>query len=333
MAPTLTPETVATDTIVAQLRAIEQLTRTEAQTARIRTAQAQTDDVRRELHENADDADRRIARIVAQLRDLDAAPDVITPAVSRVLGLFKSTVEQAQPVEEAMFTDLTMEHQLLDRARYVRVLAERADLPAVRRLADELIAAHTETVDWITTTLAEEALGGPAKLAPTPLQRVAGGITQAVTLPTRVAVRSVNRAVDGLTRAGEQARGRVESVAGSVAGTAARVGAGGREVATAGRDAALRRAEVVAKREGADAVADTVHATRTELGSVRAPELPIKRYDELSGQAAGAAIRELDDPQQVRLVLTYEERNKNRSTVLAAGRARFEVLAREASQQ
>jgi bacterioferritin (cytochrome b1) len=329
MAPTISPETVATDTIIAQLRAIEQLTRTEAQTARIRMAQAQTDAVRRELQQNADDASRRVERIVAALRGLDAAPDVITPAVSRVLGLLKSTLEQAQPVEEAMFTDLTMEHQLRDRARYVRVLAERADLPAVRRLADDLIAAHTETVDWITTALAEEALGGPAKLAPTPLQRVAGGIAQAVTLPTRVAVRSVNRAVDGLARAGGQARETV----GAVTGTVTRVGSDGREVVAAGRDAALRRAEQVADRDGAGSLAGAVHATRTDLGSLTAAELPIKDYDGLSGPAASTALRGLDDPEQVRQVIAYEERNKDRSGVVSAGRARFEALAKAAVER
>jgi hypothetical protein len=324
MALTISPETVATDTIVAQLRAIEQLTRTEAQTARVRTAQAQTDAIRRELRQNADNAGRRIERIVGALRDLDAAPDVITPAVSRVVMLVKSTLEQAQPVEEALLTDLTMEHQLLDRARYVRVLAERADLPGVRKLADDLVVAHTATVEWLTTTLAEEALGGPAKLAPTPLQRVAGGFAQAVTLPTRVAVQGVNRAVDGLARA----RGQARDTVGAVTGTVARVGSGGREVVTAGRDAALRRAEQVADRDGADAVADAVRATRTDLGSLTAAELPIKDYDGLSGQAAGTALRKLTDPEQVRQVIAYEERNKNRSGVLAAGRDRFETLAR-----
>jgi len=329
MALTISPETVATDTIVAQLRAIEQLTRTEAQTARVRTAQAQTDAIRRELRQNADNADRRIERVVGALRDLDAAPDVITPAVSRVVTLVKSTLEQAQPVEEALLTDLTMEHQLLDRARYVRVLAERADLPGVRKLADDLVVAHTATVEWLTTTLAEEALGGPAKLAPTPLQRVAGGFAQAVTLPTRVAVQGVNRAVDGLVRA----RGQARDTVGAVTGTVARVGSGGREVVTAGRDAALRRAEQVADRDGADAVADAVRATRTDLGSLTAAELPIKDYDGLSGQAAGTALRKLTDPEQVRQVVAYEERNKNRSGVLAAGRDRFETLARELAER
>lgn len=329
MASILTPETVATDTIIAQLRAIEQLTRTEAQTARVRTAQARTDEVRRELEQNAEDAGRRVERVVAQLRALDAAPDVVTPAISRVVGLLKTALEQGQPVEEGMFTDLTMEHQLLDRARYVRVLAERADLPAVRRLADDLIAAHTETVDWITTALAEEALGGPSKLVATPLQRVAGGLAQAVTLPTRFAVQGVNRALDGLSRAGGQARDTV----GSVADTVARVGSDGREVVTAGRDAALRRAERVATREGADSVTDAVRATRTELGSLTAKELPIKGFDELSGSAAGAAVRQLDAPDDVRAILAYEERHKNRAAVVSAARSRFSVLAREATEK
>ncbi|MCO1653520.1 ferritin-like domain-containing protein [Pseudonocardia humida] len=328
MALTITPETVATDTIIAQLRAIEQLTRTEALTARIRVAQARTDEVRRELRDNAADADRRIERITARLRALDAAPDVLTPTISRVVTLVKSTLEQAQPVEEALLTDLTLEHQLRDRARYVKVLAKRAGLPAVEKLADDLVAKHGETIEWITTVLAEEALGGPAKLAPTPLQRVAGGVAQAITLPTRVAMQGVNRAVDGLSRVGDQARDTVNSVVGSVA----RVGTDGREVVTAGRDAALRKAEQVAGRDGAEPVADAVHATRAELGSLKASELPIKGFEELSAQGAAAAVRELTDPDQVTTMLAFEERNRNRAGVVSAARSRFAALAKDAAR-
>jgi hypothetical protein len=328
MASTITPETVATDTIIAQLRAIEQLTRTEAQTARFREGQARSEAVRRELHDNAEAASRRIERIEAQLRALDAAPDVITPAISRVVWLVKSTLEQTQPLEEALLTDLTMEHQLHDRAKYVRVLAERANLPTVVQLADDLVAAHTETIDWITTVLAEEALGGPAKLVPTPLQRVAGGLAQAVTLPTRFAVQGVNRAVDGLVRAGEQARDRV----GSVAGTVARVGAGSQEVLAASRDAGLRRAEQVASREQAEQVAEVVHATRADLGSLTAKELPIPHYEELSAQAAATAVRALKDPDEVQMMIAFEERHKNRSGVISAAQAHFTGLTRKATR-
>ena len=195
-------------------------------------------------------------------------------------------------------------------------------------LADALVAKHTETVEWITTVLAEEALGGPAKLVPTPLQRMAGGLTQAVTLPTRIAVQSVNRAVDGLSRAGSQAR----SAVGTVADTVGRVGAGGQEVATAGRDAALRRAEQVAQREGAEPVAGAVRSTRTNQGSLTAAELPVPNYDQLGAQTATAAVRSLRTADEVAMVISYEERHKNRGVVLSAARSRRDELAKNANR-
>ncbi|WP_219419879.1 ferritin-like domain-containing protein [Pseudonocardia nigra] len=319
------PKTVATDTIVTQLRALEQLTRTEAQIARVRVAQARTDAVRRELRQNADNADRRSQRIAQQLRALDAVPDVVTPAIGRVLALVKSTLEQAQPIDEALLGDLTLEHQLLDRARYVRVLAERGGLPAVEKLADDLVTAHTATVDWLTTVLAEEALGGPAALTPTPLQRVAGGVTRAVVLPTRFAVQGVNRAVHTVYRTGESARETVEEVTGRVV----QFGAGTREVAAASRDAALQRAERVAHREGADDVAETVHAARTDLGTLKASELPIPHYEEMTAQNAIAAIRELTTPDDIRAVIAFEENHKNRSGVVSAAQTRYAAIAKD----
>jgi hypothetical protein len=317
--------TVATDTLVTQLRALEQLTRTEAQIARVRVTQARTDAVRRELRQNADNADRRSRRIAEQLRALDAVPDVVTPAIGRVLALVKGTLEQAQPIDEALLGDLTLEHQLLDRARYVRVLAEQARRAPVKALADDLVTAHTATVEWLTTVLAEEALGGPAALVPTPLQRVAGGVTRAVVLPTRFAMQGVNRAVDTVYRTGETAVNTI----GDVAGRVAQFGAGTREVATAGRDAALQRAERVARRDGADAVAGTVHGARADLGTLDASELPIPHYEELTAQHAIAAIRELTKPADLTAIVAFEESHKNRSGVVSAAQARFAAIAKE----
>ena len=319
-----TRKTTTTDTIVAQLRALEQLTQTEIQVARVRVAQARTDAVRRELQQNGDNAVRRARRITEQLRDLDAVPDVVTPALGRVLALVKSTLEQAQPLDEALFGDLTLEHQLLDRAGYVRVLAERAELPAVEKLADDLVTAHTATVDWLTTVLAEEALGGPAALTPTPLQRVAGGVTRAVALPTRFAVASLNRAVHTVYRTGETAK----ETAGQVAGRVVQLGSGTREVAAAGRDAALQRAERVAARDGAEKVAATVHEARTDLGSLKASELPIKHFEEMTAQTAIAALRELDDADDLTAMIAFEENHKNRSGVVSAAQTRFAAVAK-----
>lgn len=317
-----------TPTLITQLRALEQLTRSEEQVARIRVSQARTDAVRRELRENAANAARRSTRIRAALDDLDAVPDIVTPAIGRVLALVKATVEQAQPLDEALLGDLTLEHQLLDRARYVRVLARREHLSALEQLADDLVTAHTATVEWLTTVLAEDALGGVAALSPTPLQKVAGGVTRAVNLPTRFAVEQFNRAVATVTRTGERARQGAEDIAGTVT----RLGGDAAEVATAGRDAALARAERVAEREGADDTAASVHTARRDLGALKASELPVKHYEELTAQKAIAALRELISADDLTAMITFEEQHKNRSGVVSAAQTRFAEIARDAAE-
>jgi len=327
MALTTSPETVATDTLITQLRALDQLTQTEAQIARIRLAQARTDAVRRELSENGDNAVRRAQRISAQLNALDALPDVVSPAIGRVLALVKSTVEQAQPIDEALLGDLALEHQLLDRARYVRVLAERAGLSEVQDLADDLVTAHSATVEWLTTVLAEEALGGPSALMPTPLQRVAGGVVQAVTFPTRFAVRGAKRAVNNVYRTGEQTRETLQGVAGTVA----KFGSESREVATTGRDAVLQRAERVAGRDGANGVAGAVHRSRAQLGALKASELPVKHYEEMTAETAITALRGLSDPDELNTMIRFEESHKNRSSVISAAQTRYAAVAKDAA--
>jgi hypothetical protein len=52
-----------------------------------------------------------------------------------------------------------LEHQLLDRARYLEALADRTDHADTRNLARRLQAAHQETIEWITSVLVEEAAG------------------------------------------------------------------------------------------------------------------------------------------------------------------------------
>lgn len=316
-------------TLITQLRALQQLTQTEAQIAKVRVTQARTDAVRRELQQNGANAERRTERIRTELRSLGGVPDVVTPAIGRVLALVKSTVEQGQPLDEALLGDLTLEHQLLDRARYVRTLARRADRAGTERLADDLVTAHEATVDWLTTVLAEEAMGGVAALVATPLQRVAGGVTRVVGLPTRFAIERFNQAVAAVTRTGEQVRDGAEELARDTAGTVTRIGAGAREVAVAGRDAALGRAEQVARRDGADDTARAVHESRRNLGTLDAAELPVRDYDDLNAQDSIAAIRELSTPEDITAVVTYEETHKNRAGVVSAAQTRFAALAKD----
>src|SRR3954447_8973757 len=154
--------------ILNQLRALVLLTQTEEQVARTRVAQARTDAVRRELNQNADHAAERTEALTEQLRALGGVPDVVTPAIGRLSAVLKATFEQAAPLEEALLTDLQLEHQLLDRATYLKVLADQAKKTDVRRLAEKLVDAHKATVEWLTVVLAEEAMGGPAALVATP---------------------------------------------------------------------------------------------------------------------------------------------------------------------
>ncbi|SEO37876.1 hypothetical protein [Trujillonella endophytica] len=312
--------------IVNQLRALVLLTRTEEQVARTRVSQARTDAVRRELAQNADNAAERSRLLTEQLRALGGVPDVVTPLVGRLSALLKATVEQAAPLEEALLTDLQLEHQLLDRATYVKVLASTAGLREVQQLAERLITAHEATVEWLTVVLAEEALGGPAALVPTPLQRVAGTAARAANAPVRFAANRVNDVVDGAgqlrAKAGEEL-GEVAGKAGSFAGAV-------RETLTVGRAAALRRAEGIARREGNRDAADAAKAAREELGDVTADELPVEAYDSLSIADAAKAAKALRSPHDINVIIRYEETHKNRSSVISAAQVALAAVAKEA---
>lgn len=162
-----------TDTpLLAQLCAVLDLTHTEIQVAHMRSTQARTDAVRRELSEFADTARARADALEDSIRELGGAPEVIGPFLGRPAAAVKALTAQAQPFDEALLDDLALEHHLLDRARYIKILAITAQIRTVVVLADRLIAAHSAATDWLTTALAEHALGGPAALRHTP---VAGG--------------------------------------------------------------------------------------------------------------------------------------------------------------
>ncbi|HEV7210314.1 MAG TPA: ferritin-like domain-containing protein [Blastococcus sp.] len=312
--------------LIHQLRALALLTQTEEQVARTRIAQARTEAVRRELTQNADHAGERSILITEQLRALGGVPDVVTPALGRVSATLKATFEQAFPLEEALLSDLQLEHQLLDRATYLKVLAEKSGTAKVRQLAEKLITAHQATVEWLTVVLAEEALGGPVALEATPLQKVAGGAARAVNAPVRFWANTVNNAVDTVKQAGDETTERL----GAVANRAAALTGAVRETLAAGRGASLRRAEQLARRNGNTDAASTAKAAREELGDVSADELPIRNYDSLSVADAVKAVKNLKTAHDINVVIRYEETHKDRSSVSSAAQTQLAELAKEA---
>lgn len=177
-------------TLRQQLRTLLTLTNTEIQIAETRTAQARTEAVRRELTENAENGRLRAQAIEEAIRDLGGLPDVIRPIAGRLSASVKALAEQAQPLDEALLGDLALEHQLLDRARYVKALATAENETTVVTLSEQLINAHESTVVWLTTLLAEEAIGGPVALRRGPLQAASGAALRAASIPATLTARA-----------------------------------------------------------------------------------------------------------------------------------------------
>ncbi|GAF45425.1 hypothetical protein [Rhodococcus wratislaviensis] len=310
-----------TTTLLAQLRTVLDLTHTEIQVAETRTVQARTEAVRRELSENADNGRARAEAIEAAIRELGGVPELIGPFLGRAAAAVKAMVEQAQPFDEALLGDLTLEHQLLDRARYIKALAVAAGNKDVENLAFRLTAAHSATVDWLTTVLAEDALGGPAALRRTPLQAATGTAVRLVNVPVTWSARGLDRALDTV-RATPPALSELLN-RGAHAGDVAV------KTLTASRDAALETAEQVTRREGADGVAGVLHSARTGAGVLDPGELPIGGYDDLNVAETVAAVKELAEPADVRAIVAYEEKNKNRHGVVSAAQTRLAAIAQE----
>ncbi|WP_067562993.1 hypothetical protein [Nocardia acidivorans] len=308
-----------TATLQAQLRTVLDLTNTEIQVAETRIAQARTEAVREELSKNAGNARARAEAIQAAIRELGGTPDLIGPLVGRAMAAVKAVGEQAQPFDEALLGDLALEHQLLDRARYIKALATAAQQSEVVALSDRLITAHTATVDWLTTVLAEDALGGPAALRRTPIQAAAGTVVKLVIIPVTWSAHGLDRALDVFRTA--------PPALGDLLARGVRAGDVAVKTLTASRDAALETAEQVTRREGAEGTADTLHSFRASTGVLESRELPIPDYSDLNVAQAVAAIKELSDPAAVRTVLAYEEANSNRRGVVSAAQTRLAAIA------
>ncbi|WP_330181023.1 ferritin-like domain-containing protein [Nocardia sp. NBC_01503] len=308
-----------TATLLAQLRAVRDLTTTEIQVAETRIAQARTDAVHEELSKNADQARSRAEAIQSAIRELGGTPELIGPFVGRAMAAVKAVGEQAQPFDEALLGDLALEHQLLDRSRYIKALATEARHAEVVTLADRLITAHTANVNWLTTVLAEDALGGPAALRRTPFQAATGTVVKLVVIPVTWSAHGLDRALDVFRTA--------PPALGELLARGAHAGDVAVKTLAASRDAALETAEQVTRREGADGTADALHSFRAATGVLEPHELPIRDYADLNVAQAVAAIKELTEPAAIRAVLAYEEANNNRRGVVSAAQNRLAAIA------
>ena len=313
-----TPDTT---TLLAQLRAILDLTNTEIQVAETRVAQARTEAVQRELSQNAGNGRARAEAIEKSIRELGGYPDVIGPFIGRAAAAVKALTEQAQPFDEALLGDLALEHQLLDRARYIKALAVATSQKSVQDLAERLITAHSATIEWLTTVLAEDALGGPAALRRTPLQAATGAAVRLAYIPMSLSARGLDKAIDTV-RTAPPAFGEFLSRGAQVRDVALKT-------LGASRDAALETAERVVRAEGAEDAADALHSVRSATGVLDPDELPIADYTELNVSQAVAAVKELTEPADIRTIIAFEEAHKNRQGVVSAAQTRLADIAKD----
>lgn len=320
--------------LTKELVNLHRLTQTDIMIGETRQAQATTEEYRRELAENADKGRERLQLLDDAIRSLGATPDYVGGALARLAVPAKALFEQGQTFEEALHGDLAIEHQLHDRAVFAKVLAQTAGHDDIVAVLKRLEIAHAASIEWITTRLAEVAMGGPAALRPGPTQVALGALQRASYYPTRAFTTGVNRAVVALGELRDRFGSRVDATterARRLAEAAGDVVEAGGEVVEAGVRAGLDRAEREADDAGADRTARRINDTRKGLGVVDADELPIKSYDGRNSGDAIAAIRRLTDADEVRTVMAYETANKERKGVLQAAQARIEELAELAS--
>ena len=308
-----------------ELTTLLRLTHTEAAIAQARRAQAASDETNRELAENAAKADERAALLTEQIQRLGGVPDVLGTALDRVSAFAKLQLDQTQSFSEALLGDLALERQLLDRTLLAKALAEASGDTEVVDVLDRLETAHTATVDWLHTRLAEVAVGGPAALRPTTVQAALSTAQTVAGLPVAQANRLVNRSI----ALAKLLRGRTAESAKATVERGSELASAGASVVAAGRDAVLDQTETVAQEQGADGLADSVHEEREDLGVLAAPELPIKAYENLNGDSIMHKFGEMDDPDEIRTVIAFEESHKNRKGVLKAAEARIEDIANE----
>ena len=195
---------VTRDMLLSELRDLLRLTAFEQAIATVRRTQAASTPIADELAANARKAGERLALLSGSVRQLGGVPDLVGPLVGRAGALLQTQLNQVQTLQGALLGDLALEHSLRERARYARTLAVTLGESSVIPVLDRLDAAHTETIEWLETRLAEVGATGTSALRATPVQALVGQVRRVYGAPFAVVASGVNR-LGGLLTRGAQA--------------------------------------------------------------------------------------------------------------------------------
>jgi bacterioferritin (cytochrome b1) len=242
--------------LVSELQNLLRLTAFEQTIATVRRTQARTAALEEELAANVEKARERSALLVSAIRQVGGVPDVVGSAVGKLGAFTTAQVNQVQTLQGALLGDLTLEHQLRERARYARGLAVSLGESSLLPVFDRLETAHTATIDWLETRLAEVGRTGTSLLRATPLQVVVGSARRVALAPLGVVTGTVNQVSALLWRRTPEQVQDALSAAVSAADSALDAGV------SAARTA-VQRTEDTAQAAGAGASAAVAQATDT----------------------------------------------------------------------
>ena len=358
---------VTREMLLSELKDLLRLTAFEQTVATVRRAQARTTPIERELAENAQKSGERLELLRSAVAQVGGVPDLVGPALGRAGAFVQTQLNQVQTLQGALLGDLALEHQLRDRARYARVLAKSLGETQIEPVLDRLESAHTETIEWLETRLAEVGRTGTSALRATPVQLAATTVRRAASAPAGLFASGVNRAggllasvtgrapqpvQDALQQVEDAARTASEAAKGTAdraIGVARTAGARADEGAEATGDkvidlttAAAGKAASAAERveDAVDSAAQTVEdaavtaAEKTEQAlqatggaDVEDEKPPFAGYDKLTGDSVMRHVDDTEDVEQLRTLLAYEQAHKARKGVLQSAQERLDALA------
>jgi bacterioferritin (cytochrome b1) len=178
---------VTKDMLVSELQDLLRLTAFEQTVATVRRAQAASADVAAELKANAAKAAERQKLLSDAVRQAGGVPDVVGAALGKAGAFVQTQLNQVQTLQEALLGDLALEHQLRERARYARTLAETLGYTQLLPVLDRLETAHTATISWIETRLTEVGRTGTSALRATPVQTAVSAVRRVAFGPLTLA--------------------------------------------------------------------------------------------------------------------------------------------------
>jgi hypothetical protein len=292
---------VTKDMLVSELQQLLRMTAFEQSIATVRRVQARSTDISEELKANAEKSAERLALLSGAVKQVGGVPDVIGPLIGKASAFLQTQLNQVQTLQGALLGDLALEHQLRDRARYARTLAESLGYAHVIPVLDRLEVAHTATIEWLEKRLDEVGRTGTSALEATPVQSAVMAARRVLVAPFGAAASGVNR-VTGL----------VQGFGGKTA-----------DLTQQAVDVYPTEGTVEPAVDEFGAVGSLNDNTGVEPDGVHAP---FPGYDKLTGDRVIGHVAESTDLPDLQVLLSYEEAHKNRKGVIQAVEARLAEL-------